>query len=72
MAADKRGEIGEAREETLIVGNDRGDLGLLEHDLRQPDAVRIARILPGQIVAAVATLPRDDAGGEVCSECVDV
>jgi hypothetical protein len=39
--------IREAFQEALIVRNDRAHLGLLEHDLRYPDAVRIARTLPG-------------------------
>ena len=40
------------------LGNDRRHLRLLQHDFRQPDAVSIARPLPGQIVAARWRLAR--------------
>ena len=62
------GQGGEGRktlEKARVIADHRGHLGLLEHDLRQPDAVRIAGVLPGQVVAAVGALPGDDAGGEV-------
>jgi len=45
----KRVHVGEALQETLVVGDDRGDPGLLEHDLGHPDAVGIARFAPGQV-----------------------
>ena len=48
-----------ALEKTLVVGNDRRHLRLLQHDFRQPDAVSIARPLPGQIVAPLLALPDD-------------
>ncbi len=35
-------DIGKAFQEAFVVGNDRTHLGLLEHDLRHPDAIRIA------------------------------
>ena len=35
----------------------RHNLGLLQHDFRQPDAVGIDRVLPGQAVAPMAFLP---------------
>jgi hypothetical protein len=36
----------------------------LQHDLGEPYAIRILRILPWQIVTSVSTLPRDDSIGE--------
>jgi hypothetical protein len=33
----------------LIIGDDRGDLGLLEHDLRNPDGIGISCSSPGKI-----------------------
>ena len=47
------------------IGDDRGDLGLLQHGyFREPAAVGVGRALPGQVVAAVAALPAHDARGE--------
>jgi hypothetical protein len=60
----ERVHVGKAREEALVVGDDRGDLRLLQHDLGEPDAVGVTRALPGQAVAAVGPLPARDAGGE--------
>ena len=63
------GEVGERREggeEPLEVRDDGGDRGLLEHDLADPDAVRVAVGPPGQ-VAAVAVEPGEQGfaeGGE--------
>ena len=62
--AGERGDIGEALEKALVIGNHRGDLGLLQHDFRDPDAIGVARALPGQVVAAVAPMPGEQAGGE--------
>src|SRR4051812_43655400 len=45
-------------QEALVVGNDGRDLGLLQHDLGEPDAVRVRRTLPGKVVATMAPLPR--------------
>jgi len=53
-------DAGESREKALVVGNHGRDLGLLQHDLREPDAVRIARSLPGKPAAAVPPLPGDE------------
>src|SRR6185437_3568230 len=63
------GEIGNrrpAREEALVVRDHRLDARLLQHDLGEPDAVRVAGSLPGQRVAALAALPLDDPGCERC------
>src|SRR5712672_4020157 len=53
------GEVGETSQEAQVVGNDRRNLRLLQHDLGQPDPVRIAGSLPRQIVAARYLLPLD-------------
>lgn len=54
------GNGGKAGEEALEVGTDGGDGGLLEHDLRQPDAVWVGRLAGGGAPwhrAAVAVVP---------------
>jgi hypothetical protein len=64
----RRGEFGkraEACQEARVVGDHRRHLRLLQHDFREPDAVGIAGVLPGQVVAAVALVPADQARGEV-------
>ncbi len=48
---------GKALQKPGIVVQDGGDLGLLKHDFRQPDAVGVARVLPGQAVAPMCFLP---------------
>src|SRR5262245_9117571 len=45
----ERWNIGKAREESLIVRNYRGDTRLLQHDLRDPDAVRLAGVAPREV-----------------------
>ena len=59
----KSGEIGEAPHPLMIVGDDRSDLRLLEHELRNENCVRIARPAPRQ-VAAVACEPAGKLLGE--------
>jgi hypothetical protein len=51
----------EARREAFVVGDNRGNLGLLQHDLRQPHVVGRGVALPGQVVAAVAVVPVEKA-----------
>ena len=58
-------QTGEAGHEALEIGGDRRDLGLLEHDLGDPDPVGAGVALPGQILAAMAVEPGEDALGEV-------
>ena len=41
-------DVGEAFQEPAVVGPDRGHLGLLEHDLRDPDGIGVAQAPPGQ------------------------
>ena len=60
-ARGERAHVGKRREEAHVVRQHRRDLRLLQHDLGQPDAIRIARVLPREIVAAVRALPRDGA-----------
>lgn len=60
----QRANIGEPRHETSVVRNDGGHLGLLQHDLRDPDAVGIRGVLPGQVVAAVAAMPAQQTRAE--------
>ena len=50
------GNIGEGSDKTRVVVEHGGDLGLLQHDFRQPNAVRVLR-LPRQVVSAVLSLP---------------
>ena len=53
----QRAHRGEARHEAVKVSHHGGHLGLLQHDLGDPDAVRVCGVLPGQVVAAVQRLP---------------
>ncbi len=48
---------GEAIHESLEIGDNRADLGLLQHDFRHPDSVGAGIILPGQVVAAMLVKP---------------
>ena len=57
-------DIGKTLEEARVIAQHGRDLGLLQHDLGQPDPVGIARALPGQAAAAVAALPLDQAREE--------
>ena len=63
------GDGGEGGEKARVVFGDGGDLGLLQHDFREPDAVGVAAV-PGEIVAAVLFLPADKACGEGVGEAV--
>ncbi len=47
--AGKIADCGEALEESPVVGNHRGNARLLQHDLGDPHAVRVARRAPVQI-----------------------
>mmetsp|Transcript_26221 Transcript_26221/g.61907 ORF Transcript_26221/g.61907 Transcript_26221/m.61907 type:complete len:444 (-) Transcript_26221:6636-7967(-) len=66
---ERRGsEVGNARparQKALVVAQHGGHLGLLQHDLGQPDAIGVARVLPGQRVAAMAALPGHHGQTEV-------
>src|SRR3546814_19358673 len=41
-----------------------GNLGLLQHDFRQPDPIRVLRALPGQMLSAMHFLPTRDGCGK--------
>ena len=45
----ERPHVGKLLQEPLVVGDDRVDAGLLEHDLGHPDPVGVLRPAPGQI-----------------------
>ncbi len=66
-ARGQRLHVGEAREEALEARPDRGDRGLLQHDLGQPDPVRIGPSRPATArqgsSAAVAVVPGEQQGG---------
>jgi len=47
-------EIGETAEPVIIIRNDSGDLGLLEHELGDEDRVGVRRVAPGKIAAIFA------------------
>jgi hypothetical protein len=53
-------DVRAAIKEALVIRNHGRHLGLLQHDLGEPHAIGIARVLPGQLVAAVLFLPGDD------------
>ena len=54
----QRVNVGKACHELLEVGDHRLYLGLLQHDLGNPHRVGGGRVLPGQIPAPVALVPR--------------
>ena len=60
----QHGHSGEPFYKPGEVGLDGNNLGLLQHDFRQPDPVRIAGGLPREIVAAMLGLPRNHLRGE--------
>src|SRR5690606_32923348 len=45
--------------EAQVIGNDGSHLSLLQHDLGDPHAVRVAVLLPGQVLAPVHIEPRE-------------
>ena len=61
----ERADIGKALHESLVVGDYRRDLSLLQHDLRHPDAIGRAAALPGEVVPPVASMPVDERCCEV-------
>lgn len=62
------GDIREARHKALVIGDDRGHLRLLQHDLRYPHPVRAALLLPGQIFAPMAVPPGEQLRGKAVME----
>ena len=64
--AAERGDIRPARQKLLEIRPDRFDAGLLQHDFRQPDPVRIsplARRRPPRQPAAMAVVPVEQQRG---------
>ena len=60
----QRRDIREALHEARVIGQHRRDLGLLEHDLRDPHTIRGGVLLPGQVLAAMLIEPVEHAGLE--------
>ena len=58
------GDIGEALHEAPVIADDSRYLRLLQHDLGHPDGIGVPRVLPGQVMATVLSLPLDDRSGE--------
>lgn len=51
-------DIGEAVKEAVVIGNDGGDGGLLEHDFGKPDVVGAAAFIPPWHGPVAAGVPR--------------
>src|SRR5882672_5429911 len=66
----ERLHAGKTRKEAPVVRNNGGNLGLLQHDLGEPDAVGIARPLPRQVVAPVTGLPAHQPAGQVAHRLI--
>jgi len=60
----KRLHIGKTGQKSGVIRDHGADLSLLQHDLGQPDAVRVLRPLPGQVVAPGGLLPGDQVFGK--------
>ena len=60
----QRCDIREAVHEALVIGDYGRNLGLLQHDLRDPDPIRRGLVLPRQCVAAVTRVPGDQCLGD--------
>ena len=60
----QRLKIREPLDKPVIIGNHRGHLGLLQHDLRNPAVIRIIGMLPRQVPAALLPIPSDHSGGK--------
>src|SRR5690606_39992884 len=56
---------GQSVHEAVEVTEHGSDLGLLQHDLGNPDAVRRDALLPGQVLATVTVLPAVYGGSEL-------
>jgi hypothetical protein len=65
----QRCDIGKGCDEALVIGENGGYLGLLQHDLGQPHPVCIGT-LPRQAVTAMYFLPADDARGKVTHQAI--
>jgi len=61
----QRLHVGKSAQKALVIGDHRVDARLLQHHLGEPDAVRIARTLPGKVMASVAPLPADELASKI-------
>ncbi|MEY2502061.1 MAG: hypothetical protein QOI07_2395 [Verrucomicrobiota bacterium] len=59
----ERSEIRKAPEPFIVIRNDGGDLGLLEHELGDEDGVGVGGAAPGQ-VAGIFAIPGEDGTPE--------
>ncbi len=66
VGARQVGQGGQGVDEALEIVDDGGDLGLLQHDFRQPHPIGAARVLPGQVVSAVDVEPGQQRFGDGC------
>src|SRR5229473_4549450 len=64
IGARQRSDVGEALQEALEIGNNRSHLGLLQHDLRYPNAIRLRRRLPRQVFAPFLVEPGEQSRAE--------
>ena len=53
-STSQRGEIGEAAEPLIVIGNDCGHLSLLKHELGDENGVGVVRLAPWEIAAVTA------------------
>jgi hypothetical protein len=60
----ERLDVGEAFKKALEVGDNRRYLRLLQHDLRDPDCIGVARSFPRQPLATVPVIPGKQAATE--------
>ena len=66
----QRADVGKAGDEALEVRHDRAHLGLLQHDLRDPDPIGRTFLLPRQVLAAVDVPPGEQPAGERVGGCI--
>ena len=60
----ERFHVWKALHKSFEVGDNRIDLGLLQHDFRNPHAVWVPVMMPGQVVPAVFVVPGQKLLGE--------
>src|SRR5215831_14613186 len=64
IGARQRFDVGEPLHESFEVGDYGRNLGLLQHHLGDPYAIRRARLLPRQVLATMFVEPVEQAIGE--------
>ena len=60
----ERFHVWKALHKGFEVGNNSGHLGLLQHDFRNPHAVWVPVMMPGQVVPAVFVVPGEKLLGK--------